>query len=91
MEKAVLTVFGRHESEKIIEKSRFLTYSAHVESEADARAFLSEVKALHPLATHCCYAFVADKAGNLRGFPTTASRGHGGDTHSRRNQKQKAV
>lgn len=68
MEKAVLTVFGRHESEKIIEKSRFLTYSAHVESEADARAFLSEVKALHPLATHCCYAFVADKAGNLQRF-----------------------
>ena len=25
MEKAVLTVFGRHESEKIIEKSRVLT------------------------------------------------------------------
>ena len=68
MEKAVLTVFGRHESEKIIEKSRFLTYSAHVESEAEARAFLSEVKALHPLATHCCYAFVADKAGNLQRF-----------------------
>ena len=68
MEKAVLTVFGRHESEKIIEKSRFLTYSAHVESETEARAFLSEVKALHPLATHCCYAFVADKAGNLQRF-----------------------
>ena len=41
MEKAVLTVFGRHESEKIIEKSRFLTYSAHVESEAEARALPS--------------------------------------------------
>lgn len=92
MEKAVLTVFGRHESEKIIEKSRFLTYSAHVESEADARAFLSEVKALHPLATHCCYAFVADKAGNLQRFSDDGEpQGHGGDTHSRRNQKQKAV
>ena len=40
MEKTVLTVFGEHESEKIIEKSRFLTYSEHVESEEEAKAML---------------------------------------------------
>ena len=38
MEKSILTVFGDHESEKIIEKSKFLTYSTHVESEEEARA-----------------------------------------------------
>ena len=41
MKKTVLTVFGFHESEKIIEKSKFLTYSRHIESEEEARAFLS--------------------------------------------------
>ena len=40
MEKAVLTVFGEHESEKIIEKSKFLTFSARVESEEEAKAFI---------------------------------------------------
>lgn len=68
MEKAVRTVYARNESEKVIEKSRFLTYSAHVESEEEARAFLAEVRSLHSMATHCCYAFIADKTGNLQRF-----------------------
>ncbi|MBP3422684.1 MAG: YigZ family protein [Clostridia bacterium] len=68
MEKSVRTVFARHESEKIIEKSRFLTYSAHVESEEEARAFLAEIRKAHSLATHVCYAFIADKTGNLQRF-----------------------
>lgn len=68
MEKSVRTVFSRHESEKIIEKSRFLTYSTHVESEEEARAFLAEIRKAHSLATHVCYAFVADKTGNLQRF-----------------------
>ena len=68
MEKSVRTVFSRHESEKIIEKSRFLTYSAHVESEEEARTFLAEVRAKHTMCTHICYAFIADKTGNLQRF-----------------------
>jgi uncharacterized YigZ family protein len=68
MKKTVLTVFGYHESEKIIEKSKFLTYSRHIESEEEARAFLAEIRKNHPFATHCCYAFVADKTGNLQRF-----------------------
>ena len=67
-EKSVLTVTGEHESEKVIEKSRFLTYSAHVESEEDARAFIAEIRSKHSLATHVCYAFIADKQGNLQRF-----------------------
>lgn len=68
MEKSVLTVFSPNESEKIIEKSRFLTYSAHVESEQEARDFIAKVRAKHTLATHVCYAFIADKTGNLQRF-----------------------
>ncbi len=68
MEKPIKTVYGERESEKIIEKSRFITYSKHVESEEEARAFLAEVNAKHSLATHCCYAFIADKLGNLQRF-----------------------
>ena len=68
MEKSVRTVFSRHESEKIIEKSRFLTYSAHVESEEEARAFIAEIRKMHSLATHVCFAFISDKTGNLQRF-----------------------
>ena len=68
MEKSVRTVYAPHESEKIIEKSHFITYSTHVESEEEARAFLAEIRSKHSLATHVCYAFVADKTGNLQRF-----------------------
>ena len=68
MEKSVLTVFGEHESEKIIEKSRFITYSAHVESEEEGRAFIARIRSKHSLATHVCYAFISDKTGNLQRF-----------------------
>lgn len=68
MEKSVRTVFGRYESEKVIERSRFLTYSAHVESEEEAKAFLAEIRKAHSLATHVCYAFISDKTGNLQRF-----------------------
>lgn len=68
MEKAVLTVFGEHESEKIIEKSKFLTFSARVESEEEAKAFIAKIRSKHSLATHVCYAFIADKVGNLQRF-----------------------
>ena len=68
MEKSVRTVYAEHESEKVIERSRFLTYCAHVESEEQARAFIAQVRSKHTLATHVCYAFIADKAGNLQRF-----------------------
>lgn len=68
MEKSVRVVYARHESEKVIEKSRFLTYSAHVTSEEEAKAFLAEIRSMHSLATHVCYAYIADKLGNLQRF-----------------------
>ena len=68
MEKTVLTVFSQHQSEKIIEKSRFITYSKHVESEEEARAFIAKIRSEHSLATHVCFAFISDKLGNLQRF-----------------------
>ena len=65
---AYLSALGDSSSERIIEKSRFITYVKHVESEEEAKAYLNELHALHPLATHICYAYVADKTGNFVRF-----------------------
>ena len=65
---SIRTELARHETEKIIERSRFLTYSTHVENEEEARAFVAEIRSLHSLATHVCFAFISDKIGNLQRF-----------------------
>ncbi len=62
------SVVGETQTEKTIEKSRFLTYVAHIEGEEEAKAFLARVRALHPLATHVCYGYIADSTGNLQRF-----------------------
>jgi len=62
------SVAGESCTEQTIEKSRFITYTAHVGSEEEARAFLARVRESHPLATHVCYGFVADSLGNVQRF-----------------------
>ena len=52
----------------MIERSRFIANAAHAADEEEARAFVAKVRAQHSLATHNCYAFVADKTGNLLRF-----------------------
>ena len=66
--KSYLSVYSATTYEKVIERSRFIANCAHVESEEEAKAFLAKIRAEHSLATHNCYAFVADKAGNLMRF-----------------------
>ena len=63
-----LSVYAPHTAEKIIERSRFIANCAHVQGEDEARAFVLSVRASHPLATHNCFAFIADEAGNLQRF-----------------------
>ena len=63
-----LSVCSQTEVEKVIERSRFIARCAHAEGEAQARAFVESVRAEHSLATHNCFAFVADKDGNLLRF-----------------------
>ncbi len=62
------SVFEDAVTEKIIEKSRFLSYISHTESEDAAKAFLEKIRALHPLSTHVCYGYIADRVGNLQRF-----------------------
>ena len=62
------SVFTESECEKVIERSRFIARCAHAEGEEQARAFVARVRAQHSLATHHCFAFVADKEGNLLRF-----------------------
>ena len=66
--KSYLSVYSATMYEKVIERSRFIAHCAHAESEEEARAFIETVRARHSLATHNCYAFVADSAGNLMRF-----------------------
>lgn len=63
-----LSVYGEAVTEKVVEKSRFITFVSHVEGEEEASAFLARIRALHPQATHVCYAYVCDKAGNGQRF-----------------------
>lgn len=63
-----LSVSGEAIAEQTIEKSRFIAYVSHIEGEEQAKAFLSRVRAEHPLATHVCYGYVADALGNEQRF-----------------------
>ncbi|MDE6411249.1 MAG: YigZ family protein [Clostridia bacterium] len=65
---AYFSVSGEATSERVIEKSRFITYCKHVENEEEAKAFLGELHTEHPLATHICYAYICDKIGNFARF-----------------------
>ena len=63
-----------HEEQMEIKKSRFITYLHRTESEADAKAFLTAIRRLHPDATHHCYAFIIGghngiKRSNVDGGP----------------------
>jgi uncharacterized YigZ family protein len=52
------TLLKAAESEFIINKSRFIGQAAPVQSEEEALAFLSDVRARHPGANHNCYAYI---------------------------------
>lgn len=62
------SIVGRTATEKTVEKSRFIAYAAHVAGEEEARSFLASVRKEHPLATHVCWGYIADKKGNGQRF-----------------------
>lgn len=55
-----------HEEQMEIKKSRFTTYLHRTESEADAKAFLTAIRRLHPDATHHCYAFIIGEHNEIK-------------------------
>lgn len=68
MTEKYLSVCGETETRKVIEKSKFITTSRHVESEEEARAFIAEISSKYSDATHNCYAYIPDFQGNLPRF-----------------------
>ncbi|MDE5722209.1 MAG: YigZ family protein [Clostridia bacterium] len=63
-----LSVSGVKVTEKVIEKSRFITTSKHVEGDKQAKAFIAEISAKYSDATHNCYAYIPDSLGNFPRF-----------------------
>ncbi|MBR2613990.1 MAG: YigZ family protein [Clostridia bacterium] len=66
--KEFLTVLGESENLIIISKSKFITYLKGVESEEEAKEFVQRIKKQNSLATHNCYAYIADSEGLLQKF-----------------------
>lgn len=62
------SVSGETQTEKVIEKSRFITTSSHVCGEEEAKAFVERIRANYHDATHNCYAYVCDNLGNFLRF-----------------------
>ena len=65
---AYLTVKDKAERLEVIERSKFICKLFHVENEEEAKAFIEAVNKEHSLATHNCYAFVADDKGLVQKF-----------------------
>ena len=68
MAEKYLSVQNECTTQKIIDKSRFITTSAHVCGEEEARAFIDKIRKKYPDATHNCYAYVCDSIGNFLRF-----------------------
>lgn len=63
-----LSVNGECETQKIIEKSRFITTSKHISCEEEAKDFIADIRRRFSDATHNCYAYIADSLGNFPRF-----------------------
>ena len=55
---------SRHRVEDAIKRSRFITTIAHTDTVEKAKAFIAEIQAEFPDATHNCWAFLAGPAGD---------------------------
>ena len=63
-----LSIGGETITQKVIEKSRFITTSRHVEGEEQAKDFIAEISSKYSDATHNCYAYICDNLGNFLRF-----------------------
>jgi uncharacterized YigZ family protein len=54
----------RARAEEVIDRSRFICSIARAETAADAQAFIREISAEYPDATHHCWAYVAGPPGS---------------------------
>ncbi len=68
MAKPYKSLAGECVTQKVIEKSKFITTSRHVSGEDEARTFIAEISKKYADATHNCYAYIADNLGNFPRF-----------------------
>lgn len=68
MIKEYLSICGEFENTIVIEKSKFICYIKGVLDEEDAKSFVLKIKKQNSLATHNCYAYIADEGGNVQKF-----------------------
>ncbi len=68
MKTEYLSIVGEAQSTIIIEKSKFICYVSHVEDEEEAKAFVEKIRKQNSLATHNCYAYIADELGLIQKF-----------------------
>ena len=62
------SVCGEAESVTVIEKSKFVCYLKGIDSESEAKEFVESVRKKNSLATHNCYAYIADEKGLVQKF-----------------------
>lgn len=55
---AYITIREYGEDRFVEKKSEFIGYAKRVESEEEAKAFVSEIKTMHKQATHNCWAYI---------------------------------
>ncbi len=63
MNKSYKSIKKQVENLVIIEKSKFISFLFPILSEDEARGIIADIRKKHSLATHVCYAFIADKDG----------------------------
>lgn len=63
-----LTVDGEFVNIKVIERSKFICYLKGINDEEEAKAYVEKIRKLNGLATHNCYAYIADDKGLVQKF-----------------------
>ena len=68
MSNEYLTVAGECEITNVIERSKFICNIKGIENEEQAKEYLEILRKRHSLATHSCYAYIADEKGLVQKF-----------------------
>lgn len=62
------TIKERAEKTIVIERSKFICTVKSCQNEEEIKNFIEEIKKIHSLATHNCYAYIADEKGLVQKF-----------------------
>ena len=65
---AYLTVNGEFENTIVIERSKFICSIKGISDEAEAKAYIEEIRKRYSLANHHTYAYIADDKGYIQKF-----------------------